>query len=78
MILEYDESLEKLEVSLYPDIRKKFLVQSHKNLISIMKQEQKYFNNIQSINEGNYTPSSSSDSSIESSEIELKNRIDTL
>jgi len=78
LLKEYHESLEKLEVSLYPDIRKKFLVQSHKNLISIMKQEQKYFNNIQSINEGNYTPSSSSDSSIESSEIELKNRIDTL
>jgi len=37
----------------------------------------KFFQNIQSINEGNYTPSSS-DSSIESSEIELKNRIDTL
>jgi hypothetical protein len=75
LMKEYHESLEKLEVSLYPDIRKKFLVQSHKNLISIMKQEQKYFNNIQSIHEGNYPPSSS-DSSIESGEIELKNRID--
>jgi hypothetical protein len=77
LMKEYHESLEKLETSLYPDIRKKFLIQSHKNLISIMKQEQKYFNNIQSINEGNYPPSSS-DSSIESSEIELKNRIDEL
>jgi hypothetical protein len=77
LLKEYHESLEKLEVSLYPDIRKKFLVQSHKNLISIMKQESKFFQNIQSINEGNYIPSSS-DSSIESSEIELKNRIDTL
>jgi len=75
LMKEYHESLEKLETSLYPDIRKKFLAQSHKNLISIMKQEQKYFNNIQSIHEGNYPPSSS-DSSIESGEIELKNRID--
>ena len=75
LMKEYHESLEKLETSLYPDIRKKFLAQSHKNLISIMKQEQKYFNNINSINEGNYPPSSS-DSSIESGEIELKNRID--
>ena len=33
LMKEYHESLEKLEVSLYPDIRKKFLVQSHKNLI---------------------------------------------
>ena len=76
LLKEYHESLEKLEVSLYPDIRKKFLVQSHKNLISIMKQEQKYFNNIKSINEGNYVPSS--DSSIESNEIELKNQIDNI
>jgi len=76
LMKEYHESLEKLEVSLYPDIRKKFLVQSHKNLISIMKQEQKYFNNIQSINEGNY--SSSSDTSSASGEVELKNRIDEL
>ena len=77
LLKEYHESLEKLEVSLYPDIRKKFLVQSHKNLISIMKQESKFFQNINSINEGNYPPSSS-DSSIESGEIELKNRIDEL
>ena len=76
LLKEYHESLEKLEVSLYPDIRKKFLVQSHKNLISIMKQEQKYFNNIKSINEGNYLPSS--DSSIESGEIELKTRTDNI
>ena len=76
LMKEYHESLEKLEVSLYPDIRKKFLVQSHKNLISIMKQEQKYFNNIKSINEGNYLPSS--DSSIESGELELKNRTDNI
>ena len=77
LMKEYHESLEKLEVSLYPDIRKKFLVQSHKNLISIMKKEQQFFSNIKSINEGNYPPSSS-DSSIESGEIELKNRIDEL
>ena len=77
LMKEYHESLEKLETSLYPDIRKKFLVQSHKNLISIMKQESKFFQNINSINEGNYPPSSS-DSSIESGEIELKNRIDEL
>jgi hypothetical protein len=76
LLKEYHESLEKLELSLYPDIRKKFLVQSHKNLISIMKQEQKYFNNIKSINEGNYIQSS--DSSIESGEVELKNRIDNI
>ena len=76
LLKEYHESLEKLEVSLYPDIRKKFLVQSYKNLISIMKQESKFFQNIKSINEGNYLPSS--DSSIESDSIELKNRTDNI
>ena len=76
LMKEYHESLEKLEVSLYPDIRKKFLVQSHKNLISIMKKEQQFFSNIKSINEGNYLPSS--DSSIESDSIELKNRTDNI
>jgi len=76
LLKEYHESLEKLETSLYPDIRKRFLIQSHKNLISIMKQESKFFQNINSINEGNY-PLSSSDSSIES-ELELKNRIDNI
>jgi len=76
LLKEYHESLEKLEVSLYPDIRKKLLVQSHKNLISIMKKEQIYFANIKSINEGNYVPSS--DSSIESGEIELKTQTDNI
>ena len=76
LLKEYHESLEKLEVSLYPDIHRKFLMTSHKNLISIMKQEQRYFFATNSINEGNYPPSS--DSSIESGEIELKNRTDVI
>jgi len=65
LLKEYHESLEKLEVSLYPDIRKRFLIQSHKNLISIMKQEKKYFNQIELINKGE----ASSDSSVESNPI---------
>jgi len=40
-----------------------------------MKKEQQFFQNINSIREGNYP---SSDSSIESGEIELKNRIDNI
>jgi len=38
---EYNGALEKLESALCPDIRKQYLVQSHKNLIIIMKQEEK-------------------------------------
>jgi hypothetical protein len=61
----YNDSLEKLEVSIYPDTRKKFLKQSHNNLISIMKQERKYFNMIEMIN-NRESGNNSTDSSIES------------
>lgn len=66
LLKEYNDSLEKLEVSLYPDIRKRFLIQSHKNLISIMKQEAKYFNQIEMIKQGE----ASSDSSLDSNPIQ--------
>lgn len=65
LLKEYHDSLEKLEISLYPDIRKTFLIQSHKNLISIMKQEVKYFETIRKINEGEPV---SADSSLEDNE----------
>jgi hypothetical protein len=38
LLKKYNDALEKLETALYPDSRKQYLVQSHKNLISIMKQ----------------------------------------
>ena len=49
---EYNTSLEQLETSLYPDMRKKYLKQSHKNLLCILQQEAQYFNNIKKVNEG--------------------------
>lgn len=52
LLKEYHESLEKLETSIYPDIRKKFLKQSHLNLISIMKQEAKFYDLIRKVNSG--------------------------
>jgi hypothetical protein len=52
LLKEYHESLEKLETSIYPDIRKKFLKQSHLNLISIMKQEAKFYDLISKVNNG--------------------------
>jgi hypothetical protein len=61
----YNDSLEKLEISIYPDIRKKFMKESHNNLISIMKQEKKYFNMIGIIN-NRESGIDSTDSSIES------------
>ena len=52
IMMEYNDALEHLEVSMYPDLRKKFLRQSHKNLLCIMKQEQAYFENIKKVNGG--------------------------
>ena len=49
---EYHNSLQALETSLYPDLRKKFLKQSHKNLLCILKQEQDYYKNIDKVNRG--------------------------
>ena len=64
---EYNDALEKLEVSVYPDIRKQFLRVSHRNLIDIMKQEQRYFKNIELVNSGQEVISSESSSSSSSS-----------
>ena len=61
LLKEYNDALEKLETALYPDIRKQYMVQSHKNLISIMKQEVKYVGLIELINSG-YEVNTSSDS----------------
>ncbi len=57
---EYNDSLEKLETALYPDVRKQYLSQSHTNLINIMKQEAKYFGLIELINTGETSSSNSS------------------
>jgi len=51
LLKDYYDSLEKLEVSIYPDIRRKFLQISNRNLISIMKQERKYQEHVRKINE---------------------------
>ena len=52
IVVEYNDALEKLETSVYPDIRKKYLKMSQKNLIDIMKIEQTYFKNIELVNKG--------------------------
>ena len=50
LLTEYHASLQANETSLYPDIRKTYLKQAHKNLLCIMKAEQEYFNNIRKVN----------------------------
>tara|TARA_R110002167_G_scaffold124611_1_gene304156 strand:- start:162 stop:779 length:618 start_codon:yes stop_codon:yes gene_type:complete len=52
LLKEYHTALELLETSLYPDVRKKFLKQSQKNLVSIIDAEQKYFNIVNTAKQG--------------------------
>jgi len=65
LLKEYNDALEKLEISVYPDLRKKYLRISHNNLISIMKQEQRFFKALDKVENGE---SLSSDGSIGSNE----------
>ena len=52
ILMDYNMALEKLETSIYPSVRKKYLKISHKNLIEIMKQEKKYYDAIDNVNTG--------------------------
>ena len=52
LLSEYHSSLQANESSLYPDIRKTYLKEAHKNLLCIMKQEQTYYDNIKKVNAG--------------------------
>jgi|TARA_R110000823_G_scaffold315620_1_gene448711 hypothetical protein len=52
LLKEYHTALELLETSLYPDIRRKFLKASQKNLVSIIATEDKYFNVIDTAKNG--------------------------
>jgi len=52
LLTEYHASLQANETNLYPDIRKTYLKQAHKNLLCIMAQESKYYNNIKKVNAG--------------------------
>ena len=62
---EYNDALEKLEISIYPDVRRKYLRISHNNLISIVKQEVKFFDLLQKAKNGEPMSANSSLSSNE-------------
>ena len=55
-------ALELLEISLYPDVRKRFLRASQKNLIGIIKNEDCYFDLIERAKAGEKITSCSSGS----------------
>lgn len=71
LIHDYNDGLECIETSMYPNERKLFLRQSHRNLIEIMKQEQKYYGMIDRVNNGE-DPLSSSESDNSSEDNVLK------
>lgn len=52
LLREYHEALELLETSLYPDVRKRFLKASQKNLVSIIANEDTYFSLIEKAKNG--------------------------
>ena len=52
LLREYHDALELLETSLYPDVRKRFLKASQKNLISIIANEDEYFDLIEKAKSG--------------------------
>jgi len=72
---EYNQALEKIETALYPDERKTFLKQAHKNLIEIMSQEIKYYDKIDKVN--NHESINDSDDSSLSSDEKLNNNSKT-
>jgi hypothetical protein len=75
LLHEYNDALGYLETSLYPDQRKVFLKQSHKNLIEIMRQEEKYYDLIIKVN-NHEAINFSDDSSEESIKAIYKDELD--
>jgi hypothetical protein len=59
LMTQYNEALEKLETSIYPDLRKKYLKLSQNNLIAIYRQERRFHDGLELVN---VTEASSNDS----------------
>jgi len=60
----YNHSLELLEISLYPDIRRRFLKISQRNMEAIIKNENCYFENIERVRLGLNLKKCGSDSDV--------------
>jgi len=52
LMQDYNSSLLACETAIYPSERKSFMIQSHKNLIMILKEEKKYYDAIANANDG--------------------------
>ena len=51
LMSDYNASLLACETAVYPSERKSFMVQSHKNLLIILKEEKKYYSAIDNAND---------------------------
>lgn len=76
IIHAYNHSLELLEISLYPDIRKKFLKLSQRNMESIIKNENCYFNNIEKVKKGIPLKKCDSDSETSTEDVLSESELD--
>tara|TARA_R110000744_G_scaffold12146_2_gene36363 strand:+ start:740 stop:1357 length:618 start_codon:yes stop_codon:yes gene_type:complete len=52
LMSDYNASLLACETAIYPSERKQFMIQSHRNLLMILKTEKKYFDEIEIANSG--------------------------
>jgi hypothetical protein len=52
LMSDYNASLLACETAIYPSERKAFMIQSHRNLLMILKTEKKYFDEIDIANSG--------------------------
>jgi hypothetical protein len=50
IMIEYYDALEKVETSMYPDIRKKYLKLSHNNLVKILSYDKHFFDMLERVN----------------------------
>ena len=76
IIHSYNHSLELLETSLYPDIRRKFLKISQRNMENIIKNENIYFKNVDNVRKGLPIKKSDSDSDTSSDDVLTEQELD--
>jgi hypothetical protein len=72
LMADYNASLLACETAIYPSERKAFVVQANKNLLAILKAEQKYFDAVDDANSGISIKISGSDDDLQDfTDIEL-------
>jgi len=73
---DYNASLLACETAIYPSERKAFMLQANKNLLLILKAEQKYFDAVDDANSGISIKISNSDDELDYSDSRASSEID--